>query len=345
MKRPMTFIAATPALLAIVTTSACGNGGSVPVGAPFDRFGASIARRLPVPHPDRRPSWISPRLAKTKAPALFVSDAETASVYIYDLATLAVQGTITGLAQPQGLCSDNKGNVWITDAAAQLVYEVTHAGRLENELQVTNGLPDACAWDRATGDLAVMILFDGSAAGRVLVYKHASGGASSYTNPNQYYYGFGGYDAKGNLYFDGSDAEGNFMLSLLAKGATSAKTVAVTGGTIYYPGMVQWDAAVKRLIVGDQSCGNQYASCLYLLKPAKTSANITSTVSLQNSGGGQVCDLVQGAEYKGTIAGSDYNFCTSSPSTTYVWPFPGGGAPSEENSSVDRAPVGAAVSI
>jgi hypothetical protein len=345
MKRAMKFIAATPALLAIVATGACGTGGSVPGSTPFDRFGPSIAHRLPVARPDRRPSWISPRLAKTKAPALFVSDAETESVYIYDLATLQMQGTITGLVQPQGLCSDDKGNVWITDAAARLVYEVTHTGHLRNELKVPSGSPAACAWDRTTGDLAVMILFDGSAAGEVLVYKHGSGEASSYTNPDQYYYGFGGYDPKGNLYFDGSDAGGNFMLSLLAKGASSAKTVAVAGGTIYYPGMVQWDAAAKRLIVGDQSCGNQYASCLYLLKPAKTSANITDTVNLQKSGGGQVCDLVQGVEYKGTIAGSDYDFCTSSPSTTYVWPFPGGGAPSQENSSVDRAPVGAAVSI
>jgi hypothetical protein len=339
------FVTVTPVLFAIAATSGCGSGGSVPAGTPLDRFGPSIAHRLPVAHPDRRPTWISPRLAETKAPALFVSDAETEAVYIYDLATLAVQGTITGLAQPQGLCSDNRGNVWITDAAAQTVYEVTHAGRLENEFTVPSGSPDACAWDRATGNLAVMILFNGSAAGEVLVYKHGSGGASSYTNPNQYYYGFGGYDAKGNLYFDGSDAGGNFMLSLLAKGASSAKTVAVTGGTIYYPGMVQWDAAAKRLIVGDQSCGNRYASCLYLLKPTKTGAKMTSTVNLDNSGGGQVCDLVQGAEYKGSIAGSDYDFCRSSPSTTYVWPFPGGGAPSVENSSVDRAPVGAAVSI
>ncbi|HEY1884082.1 MAG TPA: hypothetical protein VGG51_13685 [Candidatus Cybelea sp.] len=189
---PTKFIATAPALLAIVAASACGSGGSVPNGIPLDRFGPSIAHRLPVAHPDRRPSWFSKRLAKKKAPALFVSDAETESVYIYDLATLAVQGTITGLAQPQGLCSDNKGNVWITDAAAQTVYEVTHAGRLENELKVAGGSPDACAWDPATGNLAVMVLFDGSSAGDVLVYKHGSGEASSHQNPKQYYYGFGG---------------------------------------------------------------------------------------------------------------------------------------------------------
>lgn len=330
-----------------VALCSCGGGvtGVQPDGGTtLDRVTTSVARWAAPPHPDRRQSWISPMLKRTKSPLLFVSDAGTQDVYILDLATLDVVGTITGFSQPQGECSDSKGDVWITDTNGQTTYEVSHQGRLENEL-TQGGYPVACAWDKTTGDLAVLIFFGSSGAqGEVLVYKDASGTPVSYTNPSQYYYNFGGYDDKGNLFFDGTDAYGNFMLSKLAKGASSAKTIGVQGGTIYYPGMVQWDRATADLIVGDQSCGNAYASCVYALKLAKKGATITNTIDLENYDGGQVCDLVEGVEINGQLAGSDNDFCGSLPSTTYLWPYPGGGAPTLYNNSTDTTPVGAAVS-
>ena len=122
------------------------------------------------------------------------------------------------------------------------------------------------AWDATTGDLAVMSLLNGSGtSGDVLVYASGSGSGVPYTNPSQYYYDFGGYDSEGNLFFDGLDTNGNFILSELPRNASSAETIKVSGGTIYYPGMVAWNTAKRELVVGDQSCGNSYASCLYTL--------------------------------------------------------------------------------
>lgn len=287
--------------------------------------------------------------AHTKGALLFVSDSTAAVVYIYQLSTLKVVNTVTGLTDPQGECSDTKGDIWVTDAGVDSIYELSHQGRLENTLTGT-AYPVGCAWDPASGNLAVMGLFgSGSGSGShgaVTIYpKRAGRSPHQYQNPNQYYYNFGGYDTNGDLFFDGRSVSGAFMLSELPKGAKKALTIAIQGGTIYYPGMVQWDTTNKELIVGDQSCGGAYtASCLYAIQIANHTGTVESTINLQNSSGAQICDLIQGVIYKGQFAGSDNDICGSSPSTTYVWPYPAGGGPTLSNSSTDSTPVGAAVS-
>ncbi len=200
-------------------------GASAAAGALTDRIATSVARRLVRNHADRRPSWISPALEHAQSPVLYVSDPGTSDVYAYAVPSLEMIGTITGFSQPQGECSDVKGNVWITDANAETIYELSHHGHLENELADTAGYPDACAWDPTTGNLAVMNIFGvGSTAGSVLIYAHGSQSPTPFVNPDQYFYNFGGYDTAGNLFFDGRAADGTFDLSELPKGASSAHT-------------------------------------------------------------------------------------------------------------------------
>jgi hypothetical protein len=317
------------AILVALALAAC--SGATPFGTPT----AHAAVHRPSTGPQ----------TKVKGPLLFVSDVAAAEVYIYQLSTLKVVGTVTGLTQPQGECSDEKGNVWVTDAGAGAVYELSHIGRLENTLTAPD-YPVSCAWDAKTGNLAVMHLFGISGSqGVVTIYHKGSGTARSFQNPNQYYYNFGGYDTNGNLFFDGRAENGTFVLSELSKGAKKAFSIDLSGGTIYYPGMVQWDPTKNEVVVGDQSCAGSYtASCLYAIKVSGRTGTIETTIDLQNSSGGQVCDLIQGVIYDGRLAGSDNNICGSSSSTTYVWPYPTGGAPSESNSSTDSTPFGAAVS-
>lgn len=306
---------------------------------------AGTISTVPRPSVERFPHLATPiRDSGTKGPMLFVSDAATAEVYIYQLSTLKLLNTVTGLTYPQGECADAKGNVWVTDSGASVTYELSHQGRLENTL-AQSGYAVGCAWDSSSGNVAVMDVFNVSSPGGVLVYHKGRGAPRAYKNPKQYYYNFGGYDANGNLFFDGRSEAGTFVLSELPKGAKTAKTVTISGGTIYYPGMVQWDASADALIVGDQSCGGVYTvSCLYEVQIANGSGTIESTIDLQNSSGGEVCDLVQGTIYHGVLAGSDNNICGSGASTTYVWPYPAGGAPTLSNGSTDSIPVGAAVS-
>jgi hypothetical protein len=335
-------------ILALLTLSACGGiaTSSTLDGVISDRLTTSAARWTVASRLDRRRTWLSPEVALARSPLLFVSDSGTADVYLYKLPSLKVVGTITGFSQPQGECSDNKGNVWVTDTNAQTIYELSHRGLLENALSDSSGFPDACAWDATTGNLAVMSLFgtDG-VSGAVLVYPPGSSTPAEYSNPKQYYYNFGGYDGTGDLFFDGRDQSGNFILSELAKGASTAKTIPLTGGTVYFPGMVQWDRTKGDLIVGDQSCGGSYVSCVYLIKVGSKGGTIVGTIQLKGYTGSPVCDLVQGVQFGKQIAGSDNDFCGYTPSTTYVWAYPGGKAPLHYNNATDSTPVGAAVSL
>jgi hypothetical protein len=326
---------------------ACSNSAPTPalLLASADHLETSVARHAAILHRDNRQSWFSAKRSAAGSSVLFVSDPGTGDVYMYSLPSLESIGTITGFYQPQGECSDSKGNVWVTDSNSRTIYELSHHGRLENEITDNTGYPVACAWDKSTGNLAVMNLFGlTSESGEVLVYPHGSGEPTAYQNSNQYFYNFGDYDSAGNLFFDGRDANGAFMLSELPTGAGSASSVKVTGGTIYFPGMVQWNAAKKQLIVGDQSCGNVYQSCVYSLKVTKSSATIAGETQLQDSGGNPICDLVQGVQFGKRLAGSDDDFCSNAPGTTYVWRYPAGGAPARENSAPNSSPVGAAVS-
>ncbi|HXO18169.1 MAG TPA: hypothetical protein VN909_08355 [Candidatus Dormibacteraeota bacterium] len=274
---------------------------------------------------------------------LFVSDAGTGDVYLYKLPSLTIAARVTGFTQPQGECSDGRGDVWVTDTNARAIYELSHAGRLENTLTDADGYPVGCAWDASTGSLAVMNLFGVvSTPGNVLVYPYGSGTPVEFTNPAANLYYFGDYDGKGDLFFDGLGLDGKFILSELTKNF-GVQTIGIKGGTIYYPGMVQW--AGSYLDVGDQSCGNANASCIYRLSVASKTGTIAGQVGLNDADGKQACDVVQGVVI-GTrqVGGSDNDFCGHEPSATYLWKYPAGGNPAAKNDDADSLPVGAALS-
>lgn len=318
--------------------------GATPAAPAVQNASTSVAVAAALPHHDRGRSWFSAE-AKGGNPLLFVSDSGTGDVEMYSFPTLKLIGTVTGFSQPQGECSDDKGDVWVTDTNAEKVYELSREGRVENRLDDPGDAPAGCAWDSRSGDLAVMNLFsDEDDPGEVVIFPKGSGHPKTVKNQNQFYYDFGGYDGSGNLFFDGRASDGSFMLAELPQGASSASTLAVGGGKIYFPGMVQWDPSQDRLLVGDQSCGGKRAACVYQLSLDGSSAQITGTIKLRGPNDGHVCDLVQGVEANGEIAGSNNDFCTSSPSATYLWPYPAGGAPAATTQKDDSTPVGAAIS-
>ena len=104
------------------------------------------------------------------------------------------------------------------------------------------------------------------------------------------------------------------------------------------------DASSSELLVGDQECGGVNAACVYQLTITSSGGTIAGSTKLETAGGGAVCDLVQGIEAYGEILGSDIEFCGYSASATEIWPYPGGGKPTAENSTTDNTPVGAALS-
>ena len=299
--------------------------------------------RAPKVHRDTRKSHVSPD-AKSVPRLLFVSDDGTDDVYIFSLPKMALMGTLTGFYEPQGLCSDKAGNIWITNTGTLQIFQYSRTGTLLKTLSDTNGFPVGCAVYRANGDLAVTNI-EGypSGDGTVDVYADASGTPRVYNNLSQPYNFFDAYDSSGNLYVDGFDDSGSsFSLSELPKGSSTMSTVNISGGTIYSPGGVNWRPATG-LIIGDQDCNDGYAACLYAVSVSGSTGTITGSTVLTNYDGG-ACDVDQStiSPFGKFFAGG----CItegSGPSTADRWAYPAGGTPTNYSATVEY-PIGAAIS-
>jgi hypothetical protein len=156
-------------------------------------------------------------------------------------------GELRGFSSPAGLCSDAGGNVYVTDAGAQLIYEYARGGSLPiNVLDDSGQTPNSCAVDPTTGNIAVTNIgpnFNGG--GNVLIFPPGSGTTGTpYSTPNLSWYEFCSYDSSGNLYVDGQLGTGSFRLSELPSGKKTFTDITLSGithGGDHNAGGVQWD--------------------------------------------------------------------------------------------------------
>jgi hypothetical protein len=270
---------------------------------------------------------------------LFISDDGTNDVLIFSLPAMALMGTLTGFDEPQGMCSDKAGNIWITNTGTRQIYQYSRTGTLLNTLNDPSGYPVGCAVYKANGNLAVTNLFGyPSGDGTVEVYANATGTPTAYSNPSQTENFFDAYDSNGNLYVDGFGTSG-FSLSVLPNNSSTMSTVHITGGTITFPGGVNWRPATG-LVIGDQECSN--GSCLWAVSVSGSTGTITGSTPLNNYNGG-ACDVDQstispfGKFYAGGCISE-----SSAPSTAVRWKYPAGTV-TNYSSSVSE-PIGAAIS-
>jgi hypothetical protein len=336
-------------------TGALGHNGLIPTQSaaasiaalPAGTFKDAMTRAR---EPDHRRSWISPDIQRAHK-LLFVSDA-IGVVWIYKMPSLEIKGILTGFQAINGVCSDGKGSVWVAMSGFEQMWKLAHDGTIVSILQDTIGTPIGCAVDPTTGNLAVSNVRNNNPppiGGSLLVYPRAAG------VPTEYWclsclesYGFVGYDTSGNLFVDGKNASNGFALAELPAGSNATdqlKALNIEGGTLYGTGMVEWDAAVHYLVIGDQLCDNKHATCVYRAKIVGSTAKITGRTILLDSKGNPICDMIQGTLDGNTIVGSDNDngFC-GHPSGTDLWPFPAGGPATHYNDIYDSQPVGAAIS-
>jgi hypothetical protein len=145
-------------------------------------------------------------------------------VYIYTYSGDKV-GELMGFSSPAGLCSDSNGDVYVTDAGTDLIYEYARGGTKPIDVLDDSGqVPSSCAVDPTTGDIAVANLglppFGGK-SGNLLVYPPGSSQTPvAYTSPNIISYAFCDYDAAGNLYVDGVSQKHGLALAELPKGGS-----------------------------------------------------------------------------------------------------------------------------
>jgi len=238
-------------------------------------------------------SWIAPD-AKDDPKLLFVSDAAADVVYIVELPELTGKGVLKGFSEPQGECSDLHGNVWIANTQAEETREYSHGGKHLATLSDQAGYPVGCAIDPTSGNLAVLNIDGISGSGQVLIYPNASGTPTIYQVPGFSNYYFGGYDTAGDLFVDGRNGNGAFVLGELPKGSSTAESMTVKNASISFPGFVQWYRRQKYLAVADQLCGATEGTCIYWLSISGATATATASLTLTNYEGGPVCDMVQG---------------------------------------------------
>jgi hypothetical protein len=229
--------------VAIFMLVGCGGGSPNAIAPPS--FGGGTVQNV---HRELGKSWASPA-ARTQPRLLYVTNDgnDTVTFYDYTIAgASAMMGTITGLRSPTQPCFDRNGNVFIPEAAAGRVEEYAFGSTTVLHTLHTQGTPFGCSVDRAnTGNLAVANLFPGD----IVVFETGTH-PHTYNIHGLHFPQYVAYDAHGNLFADGQTGSiPVFGLALLRGGRTDFKLVHVQGGSINYPGQIQWGGT--NLMVGD----------------------------------------------------------------------------------------------
>src|SRR5579875_97950 len=97
-------------------------------------------------------SWMSPQ-AKS-GDLIYTTDIDLNEVFVLSYQTGKLVGTIAGLSQPMGVCSDREGDVYVTDG--DQILEYAHGGtQALGTLSDPGASADSCAVDPVSGNLAV----------------------------------------------------------------------------------------------------------------------------------------------------------------------------------------------
>jgi hypothetical protein len=250
--------------------------------------------------------------------AVNFSGSQQGGVLILSYPAGTLEGTITGLKIPGGLCSDGNGNVFVTDFKAADILEYAHGGTSPiNTLNDPGYYLIACSVDPTTGNLAVSG-YDYRGHGAVAVYANAQGSPTTYSTPTDTLYCT--YDSQGNLFVDGN--ESGVELAELPKGGSAFENITLNE-SIEYAGSFQWDGTYLAL-AAPQGAGRQKGPTpIYQVQVSGTTGTVVSTTWLisgkldRNSG---VDDQywIQG----GTILGAD-----GKGGKIGLWRYPRGGKP------------------
>lgn len=276
-------------------------------------------------------SWMK---GSTSGELLYVSDIGAESVDVFSYPAKKLVGTLTGFVEPNGLCADKKGNVFVADSFDARIVEYAHGGTSSIATLGTGGIPIDCAVDPGSGDLAVTFYTNAKNSGSFSIYKNATGFGTSYAGLYRTF--FCTYDGSGNLFLDGFNTGGNVALGELAKGASSMLAINPQGFDPGWAGGLQWDG--KNLALGDQiadkySPSKSYRNAVYKISISGQVAPLIKTVPLL---GGQ--DIIQFWLDGQTIIGPD-----ASRGDVANYKYPKGGKATGEITGLYE-PVGAALS-
>jgi hypothetical protein len=293
--------------------------------------------------PKQGQSWMSPGAAKTKD-LLYVSNLNSGAVNVYSYPDDKLVGTIKGdYDGPDGICVDKKNDIWVVNNSDASLLEYKHGGK--TPIATLGGIlfPIGCSIDPTTGNLAVTS-YGGSSdgGGTVSIFRDAKGTPAVYTDSEIPHFNFCGYDPKGNLYVDGTDAaQGEFHFAELPKGEKTFKNITLAGGTIYYPGMVQWDG--KYVAVGDQDAGSASSGASAIYQTTGSGGKIVHEIPLN---AGEAEDIIGFWIQGSTVIGPNiaYPDTSNDKGSVGFYKYPAGGKPTKTLTKGFNYPQGAAIS-
>jgi hypothetical protein len=309
-----------PAFIAFVALVSCAGPSNAP--GPANGVMPGTLHALST-RSDKAASWMEAQLKRQNL--LYISDDYTDDVYVYTFPGGKSVGRLTGFGNPQGLCVDKTGNVYVTDALASKITEYAHGGNKPIKTLQDANTPEDCAVDPRSGNLAVTDFLLG-----IAIYAKAKGNPHyiSYSAPSYNAFLFNcAYDNKGNLFVDGylnpQKITGfyQFVVGELPKGSQTLSTIWYPEGSQSSngaPGGLQWHNA--QLAVGDSASG-----VIYMMPGGRISLQDANNVDQF---------WVHGSTLIGPNNGS---------TTVMFWNYPAGGAPTKTLSGFAR-PYGATVS-
>jgi DNA-binding beta-propeller fold protein YncE len=166
---------------------------------------------------------------------LFVNDGANNTIARFTYPAGKYLGQITGLVEPRGLCSDAKGDVWVTDTGSSTIEKYSHNGRHIGTLHDDGFEPYSCAVDPQSGNLAVAnILSNSAGSGNVAIFTNASGKPAFYPGDIHFAFYVAYARSGGTLYVDGLDALETFQYASFANG--TFKSIPIQGVTVKFPG-------------------------------------------------------------------------------------------------------------
>lgn len=279
------------------------------------------------------PASVSANAARIKnSDLLYVADLNRNAVLIFTYPAGEHIGTIKGLQRPHGECVDASGNVWVTNGLAANIVEFAHGGTTPiATLADPNAFPAGCAVDPVTGDLAVMNFPPGSGAGNVVVYAGAKGTGQQLPASFSIIPYKGAYDAKGNLWVEGSTSDGIHVIvgEYLAL-KHQWRSILLKHG-IVHPGGLQWLG--NELVVGDQGPIDS-PSTVYEFSMKGAVGKLVGSTPLTNS-----CNMLEFVVVRKTIVAG--NTCEK---TVRYFAFPQGGMSTKAIRSGLSQPTGVVLS-
>lgn len=231
------------------------------------------------------------------------------------------------------LCTDTAGNVFIPGAPFATQVLIYAHGSTQPKTTLNDPYTAAdCSVDPSSERLAVTSYF----AHYVVIFpydpKRGWRYAKIFTDVEMQTISFCAYDNNGNLFVDGQDSSGDFMLAELVKGGNTFSMINLDQ-RIGAPGSMQWDG--KYLAIADRGKASGSASVIYRFRLSGSSGTRVSRTKLDLS----FADAqfwIQGNRVIGPISHDSMR-------AIGFWRFPGGGDPVKSFS--DEVPSGEAVSL